>query len=214
MGVWRHLTIFYLIRHGQSEAAANGGDPALSDEGRRQARQAAAYLRVKPIAQVYTSPLRRAAETAESIASMCRPALSLSKGLNSITDARLRERMNWGDIPGQSLEDFLMLWARCSTDRDYIAHGGVSARQAGERMADFMRDIARQYPQAEIVAVTHGGIIGDFLTNQFPKDELARLHPAWAIVQAGVFANGSVTEVRHEGQRFVVETLAQGEHLV
>ena len=70
------MALITLIRHGESvwngERRIQGNqDPALSDRGRRQADLLAAGLTdrlPKSVAAVYTSPLRRAAETAERVA--------------------------------------------------------------------------------------------------------------------------------------------------
>ena len=68
------LTRIVLVRHGQT--SLNRGDrirgrldPPLDEEGLRQARLTAGYVASRwPVAAVYTSPLRRAAQTAEAIA--------------------------------------------------------------------------------------------------------------------------------------------------
>ncbi|HWL90031.1 MAG TPA: histidine phosphatase family protein, partial [Actinomycetota bacterium] len=72
--------VLYLIRHGQSDFGWDGerfatsrGDqwnPPLSDEGREQARLLAKRLLVMDLDPfvVYSSPLRRAAETADAFA--------------------------------------------------------------------------------------------------------------------------------------------------
>jgi len=59
------MAVFYLIRHG--EKAGMIGDAALSLVGRVQASATAPYLQDRPIKSVYTSPLRRAKETAVEI---------------------------------------------------------------------------------------------------------------------------------------------------
>src|SRR5262245_38874839 len=64
-----------LVRHARPErveGAAGPADPPLSPLGRRQAAALAEWLAVEPgvapLAAVYTSPLRRAAETAAPLA--------------------------------------------------------------------------------------------------------------------------------------------------
>lgn len=79
------MTVFYLIRHGEKVKII--GDAPLSLAGSVQARSTAQYLQDRPISSVYTSPLRRAEETAVHIASV--------HGLPLVEDARLRERANW-----------------------------------------------------------------------------------------------------------------------
>jgi len=193
------MTGFYLIRHGE-KADNITNNQGVSPLGSRQAQATAACLQARPITRVYTSPLRRASETADIIASVLAVPL--------IEDARLRERMNWGDIAGQSFEEFVALWRRCDADRDFAPPNGLSARQTGERVADFMRETQRQHPHDEVAVVTHGGAIADFLRNHFSQDELINVNPAWATLKDNIFANGSITAVRYESGRFVVQELA------
>ena len=63
----------YLVRHGQTESSAKHAysgqaDIPLTELGRRQAREAGEQLRGAGVDRIYTSPLVRAADTAEAIA--------------------------------------------------------------------------------------------------------------------------------------------------
>ncbi len=88
---------FILVRHGESiwnsERRIQGSlDPDLSPRGRRQTDLLVSHLRAdirQPVAAVYTSPLRRAAQTAGQIAEALR--------LPVIPDPDLRELFlgNW-----------------------------------------------------------------------------------------------------------------------
>lgn len=70
----RRPRIFLFVRHGQSTYNVEGRLPgqlegvALTDEGRRQAQQAAVALASLPLSTVVSSPLERARDTAETIA--------------------------------------------------------------------------------------------------------------------------------------------------
>jgi broad specificity phosphatase PhoE len=119
---------------------------------------------------VFASPLCRAVETAREIAD------ALAIGTVEV-DERLRERANWGDIPNQSWEDFAELWERSNADRDFVIPGGVSARVAGERFDAFLRDTAAAFPDEEVVAVSHGGVIVDFLVHHIDEAEVAEREP-------------------------------------
>ena len=57
-----------LVRHGSQETDRGHADPALSETGRREALQVAGYLSRAGVDAVYTSPLRRAVETAAPLA--------------------------------------------------------------------------------------------------------------------------------------------------
>ncbi|HET9599219.1 MAG TPA: histidine phosphatase family protein, partial [Anaeromyxobacteraceae bacterium] len=65
--------VLYLVRHGESAgnvdpALRRGDDPPLTERGRAQAARAAAALAGKGVRAVFSSPLRRARETAGAIA--------------------------------------------------------------------------------------------------------------------------------------------------
>ncbi len=152
------MTITYLVQHGEKERLP--GDPGLTEPGRQQAMRTGQWLRDLGVRALWTSPMRRARETAECIASVT--------GLAVQPDARLRERLNWdGDRP---FEAFLALWARTTQDRDLVPEGGQSSRQAAARLQAFLTDM-RGLP-GPAAAVTHGGITVDLLRNLLGDDAL------------------------------------------
>ena len=98
------MALVYLVQHGDKEHGP--GDPGLTEAGRAHASRTGLWLRAAGLRAVYSSPLRRAIQTAELIAA--------ASALDIRPDARLRERMNWDG--SQSLADFLAAWhGRCLT---------------------------------------------------------------------------------------------------
>jgi broad specificity phosphatase PhoE len=88
----------YIVRHGESvddieDCYGGVADFALTDKGRQQARDAAERLRHAKIDVVYSSPLRRARESAEIIAA------ALSAGPIVVIDD-LQERNTYGVLSG------------------------------------------------------------------------------------------------------------------
>ncbi|MET8081321.1 histidine phosphatase family protein [Streptomyces sp. NPDC005303] len=115
------MTVFYLVQHAEKERQP--GDPGLTELGRRQAARTADWVQHVGVRAVFSSPLRRARETAWSIASRT--------GLRVREDGRLRERMNWdGSRP---MEDFLADWAATVKDRNFVPASGDSSHDAAER---------------------------------------------------------------------------------
>ncbi|AFC32448.1 phosphoglycerate mutase [Paenibacillus mucilaginosus 3016] len=194
----------YLVRHAKKEKGI--GDAAISSEGMRQAQATARHFRGLPITQILCSPLQRAKMTAAIIA----------KGTGTVLteDHRLRERANWGDIPGQTFEDFVEMWDRCTLDRDFSPPAGDSARQAGERLASCLLDLSASHPQGPLLVVTHGGLITDFLVQVIPEAELNKLHPRFIAEQSRLVAECSITTVRCEDGRFSLVDFAAVEHLL
>jgi broad specificity phosphatase PhoE len=70
----------------------------------------ARWLRATGLQAVYSSPLRRARETAEPV--------GYATGLAVQVDSRLRERLNWDRT--QAFDAFLAEWDRSTEDRDLI----------------------------------------------------------------------------------------------
>jgi broad specificity phosphatase PhoE len=141
------MTLTYLVQHG--EKRPEPGDPGLTDQGRWQADCVAKVLVEAGIVAVFSSPLRRARETAARIASVA--------GLAVVEDDRLRERMNWdGSRP---IGEFLIDWSRSVRERDFIPADGYSSNQAAARMHEFLESA----PAGPVAVVSHGGITVDYL---------------------------------------------------
>jgi len=196
---------FWLVRHGLKESAC--GDVPLTSAGLRQAQATAAFLKSRPLSAIVASPLRRARETAE--------LLSREIGLQLFEDKRLCERMNWGDVPGQTFEEFAAVWERCTREPDRAPPcGGDSARQAANRMRDALQDWAqRRAPGSEIAFFTHGGLITDFLTLMLDIEQLNAVNPDFAAVQSLLIPECSVTELIVEKGEYRLGRFADTRHL-
>ena len=118
----------YIIRHGQTDWNVEGKiqgrqDIPLNDMGRRQARALADGMKSRPVASVYSSPQKRAMETAEAIAGPL--------GLTVKAVPQLME-IGYGDWEGRSAEDIL------TTDRElyesWWQHPATVAPPGGETL--------------------------------------------------------------------------------
>ncbi|OGG05661.1 hypothetical protein A2872_04565 [Candidatus Gottesmanbacteria bacterium RIFCSPHIGHO2_01_FULL_42_12] len=199
------MTKFYLVRHGEKEKVA--GDPGLTEVGKKQAMATGKYFKDKDIKTVYSSHLRRTTETAKHIASM--------QKLEVVVDPELRERANWGDLPGQTFEEFLEMWQLCDKNRDYVPPIGDSSRKAGERIEQYFRELHKKYSNEEIILVVHGGLIADFLFNIFPTDLLSK-HNETFVDRASAMGitECSITVINFDGNKFKLEKLAYTSHLL
>lgn len=164
----------FLIRHGQSTGNVAGrfqgwSNLPLTDEGRRQAERTGAFLAQytqqaeMPIAALYSSDLDRAWYTAE--------AIGRHLGLTPIQDLGLRE-MNFGAIEGMTGDEWkevfpelIPAWA--AHDNPAFGWPGGETRQAfyDRLTATFDGIMARHPPEANLVIVTHGAVIGTYLAH-------------------------------------------------
>jgi alpha-ribazole phosphatase len=153
---------FLLIRHGESvwngERRIQGNqDPPLSPRGRRQAELLARRLGVylPRAAAVYTSPLRRAAETAE--------AVRTATGLPVFPDPDLRE-MCLGQWEGRTVPEIQAAFPG-SYERwlaDPLAHpapGGERLEGFTRRVTDAFERVQAAQPGSDVILVSHGGPI-------------------------------------------------------
>lgn len=197
--------LLYLIRHGESTHNAEGriqgqSDAAHSDLGRRQSEAVADALSRLPIDAVYSSPLRRAMETAEAIAK--------PHGLNVQSDPRLME-LHAGVFQDRLRSELadeypveLNRWL--SGDVDFVIPGGESRRQLTARGCEAIRAIAAA-GHAQAVVVTHGGLLSVTLPRLL---RLSQPLPPFSI------KNGSITRLRASADgRFTLLAISETAHL-
>ncbi|MGG1552446.1 histidine phosphatase family protein [Paenibacillus ferrarius] len=196
-------TDFYLVRHAIKEKRI--GDVSITADGIKQAHATARYFHERRISRIFSSPLNRAKQTAQIIGNAIRMPI--------IEDTRLRERANWGDMPGQTFQEFVDMWNRCTKERDFSPPVGDSARRAGERLSSFLFEISAQYPQECTVIVTHGGLITDFLLNEFSEDELNLKYPDFVSEQTNLVPECSITKIKHDASGLHLVHFANSTHL-
>ncbi|MEK4852313.1 histidine phosphatase family protein [Paenibacillus sp. FSL H7-0756] len=194
---------FYLVRHAKKEIGI--GDVLVSSEGLKQANMTAEHFKKVPFSRIVYSPLKRSMITAEIISKTTRKALT--------EDIRLRERVNWGDLSGQTFEEFVEMWNRCTREREFSPPVGDSARKAGERMTSCLLELADRHPHESFLIVTHGGLITDFLANEFNHEELARKYPNFIEEQSYLVPECSITKVRYCEEKFELIDFANVTHL-
>jgi len=198
----------YLVRHGESVSNLEGrvqgqADVELSELGRVQARQVAAWIRgparTVPIEEIWSSPLQRARETADAIAA--------AVGLPVLVEERLCELHAgifqghlWADLE-QAFPEEVTRWR--SGDVDYVIPGGESRAQLAARGRAVLESLAAR-PTAGMIVVAHGGVLTAALGSM-----LGREHPLLAAAAERPFtklpalANCSVTQLSWPGPRLV-----------
>jgi broad specificity phosphatase PhoE len=202
-----------LIRHGHttSNGSATGmtmsgwTDVPLSPTGHIEAERLAARLRMEPpFDAIYTSPLRRAQETAARIAAASAPRSGV------LVAEDLRE-INCGEVDGLPVEYVERvvpeLWAlnMRQDDPDFRWPGGESYREFRSRCLAGMRRIVSSHLGSYVGVVTHAGVICQVL------GEMAGLGPArWETYRP---SNASLSEVVWSGAAPVLVRFDDHSHL-
>jgi 2,3-bisphosphoglycerate-dependent phosphoglycerate mutase len=178
-----------LVRH--AEAAADSRlcgwfDPSLTALGERQVRDLSLRLADEPVDAIYSSPLRRAIQTAAAgpFAPRIHPAL---------------REIHCGYLDGLLLRDVqrnhASLWLRnlAQADDSFSWPGGESYVEFRRRVLAAMGTIAAAHAGGRALLFTHAGVISQFLGS------LTGIAPAcWDPLRP---ANASVTRVLWDGER-------------
>ncbi|MEW2469761.1 bifunctional RNase H/acid phosphatase [Streptomyces sp. NPDC046994] len=162
-------TTFVLVRHGETPltplrrfSGSGGGDPALSDVGRRQAELVAAALAARGTVQaVISSPLARCRETAGTVAARLGLEVSVEEGLRE-TDFGAWEGLTFGEVR-EKYPDDMNAWL---TDPEAAPSGG------GESFAAVARRVAAT---RDALLATHAGRTVLLVSHVTPVKTLVRL---------------------------------------
>lgn len=198
-------TSIHLVRHGHivnPDRVYHGrlhGFP-LSDEGRQQAAAAAVWLREKPIATIYCSPMLRTRQTGEIIREALQPPppLHIEPLLNEI----------YSPFDGRSHEEMAA--------RNWDFYTGVEApyeqpQDILQRVLAFFDKVLREHEGRHVVGVTHADVLA-FLwlwarEHPLSPEDRKRLdtfslpdaYPATASISTFVF-RGRDAEATHQAQ--------------
>jgi broad specificity phosphatase PhoE len=183
------VTTIFLARHGETDWNRDNrfqghADTPLNETGRAQASELSAALADEPLAAVYSSPLRRAFETAEIVAA--------PHGLEPVPVDALREVDvgSWQGLTRAEVEQrFPEQYARWL---DYEAgwEDGESYEEMGRRVIAALLELAAAHEGERILAVSHGGPVraAYALADGITHSEARRRGPVVANAFAAEFA--------------------------
>ncbi len=153
---------FYIFRHGETDYNKErrwqgcGLDPFLNETGIQQARELTKLLSDKNLQIIYTSPLKRALQTAEIVNE------TLHLPIELIPD--LREGC-FGEVEGMLKTDIALkypevfeAWYSGVDDMDIGFPGGETKRQMQERMLGVLKRLI-DVPYQRIGIASHGSSI-------------------------------------------------------
>ena len=156
--------ILYLIRHGQTDwnkgrKLQGRTDIPLNENGRAVAELTKEGFKEIPFDMAYTSPLKRARETAEIILS--------GRDIPIVDDERIIE-VNFGeyegcdfDLPDEYIQNFFS-----APEKYFSIHGTETMESIFERMRSFLQDLCQNddLKDKTILVSTHGAALSGLLT--------------------------------------------------
>ncbi len=147
-------TTLVLVRHGETDwnrqrRFQGHADQPLNDAGRSQARELAGRLRDEPVTALYTSPLRRASETAQILATgfglearTLDALLEIDVGAwEGLTVDEVRER-----YPDRADQDWRSGW-----------EDGETYDELEQRVVPALIELGSRHGGGHVLAVTHAG---------------------------------------------------------
>ena len=155
-----------LLRHGQTDWNINFllqgvTDIPMNQTGIEQVKLAAQAIRAEDWDVVLTSPLSRARQTAEIIASQ--------HGYTEIIEQELLIERSFGEAEGLSHDQ----WRAKYSNLDVIP-GGESRTQLADRSMLLLETISKELVGKRVLAVSHGALIRALIAiasnNELPRD--------------------------------------------
>jgi len=183
---------FICLRHGATDWNRQGRfqgrtDNPLNDDGIAQAHEAAEKLQAIALAHVVSSPLLRAVQTAEVIASIASTTVTLDHGLIEL---------DFGSFEGQPVRELMIKHGKNNAQGlvDMLpADSEPWADVASRALASVNQWLAR-HPEGEILFVCHDAVMQSMaqtLTGNFFKNghgrpfRFTRSQDAWTVVEVG-----------------------------
>lgn len=151
------MTILILARHGETDWNRENrfqghADPPLNAVGRAQSVELAEALAGEPIARVYTSPLRRARQTAELVTERLGVEIESHEALREIDVG------SWTGLTRDEVaERFPEGYARWLERAPHGFEDGETYEELAARVIPAVRSLATVHPSATLLIVTHGG---------------------------------------------------------
>jgi probable phosphoglycerate mutase len=169
-----------LVRHAEPvrvEDAEGAADPPLHSRGQEQAERLAAYLANEPLAAVWSSPLRRAVETAAPVAA--------AHGVEVVLDSDLAEfdRHSTSYIPIEELKAANdERWIAMVEGRHLELLEGMDPVAFREGVIAGMERVVAAHAGGTVAVVCHGGVINTYIGHVLGIDRALWFEPRYASV--------------------------------
>lgn len=201
-------TTVLLVRHGESAPARPGepfalrdghGDPELDPVGVAQAERVGVRLAQERVDAIYVTTLRRTHETAAPLAARL--------GLTPIEVPELREVFlgDWegGELRVRAAASDPLFEEIFKQERWDVIPGAEPAEEFDARLQRGLQRIVDAHPDGRVVAVVHGGVIGQLLH---------RVTGSRPFAFSGA-DNASINEIVVTGERTILRRYNDTSHL-
>ena len=186
-------THLFFIRHGLTDWNQAGRiqgqlDTPLNAEGSQQAQRLSAFLSYRsqalaPLSQasvIYSSPLNRALQTAEPLATVLK---------QSITPLEALQERHFGVIQGKTYPELeanhpVESQKINNRDPDFRPESGESLLDLRARVRGLLESLLRKHEGETVICFTHGGVL-DIIYREATSTALEAKR-TWAIPNAGV----------------------------
>jgi broad specificity phosphatase PhoE len=147
-----------MVRHGETDWNRDNrfqghADPPLNDAGRAQAQALARGLDRDGLVALYSSPLRRAAETAQILGNSLGLEVRLLEALREVDVG------SWSGLTRSQVEARFPEGYRRWLEYGHGWEDGETYEELGARVLEGLVEIARVHPDERVLAITHGGPI-------------------------------------------------------
>ena len=203
-------THLFLVRHGETDfnrqgiVQGRGVNSPLNETGMAQAAALAKRFAADPVDAIYSSPLKRALQTAQCVADAI--------GIDDIPTNPGLEEMSWGVFEGQSqseelssaFEEMKKRWH--DGEHDYGVEGGETLRQVQSRGVAAIDRIVGASAGQRVLVVAHGRFLRILLASLLEEYGIPRMEELH-------HTNTGVNYLVHDGECFRSELLNCTKHL-
>src|SRR3989344_3354375 len=158
-----------IARHAQTDENAAGAqigqesEALLNEQGLKQARQLAEFLKDETIQFAYVSPQKRAVQTAEEV-------LKFHPSVQVIASPHLREQ-HLGIFEGRGKAEWAALKKQLSEPFHLLKpQSGESYAELQTRAVGFFNELLEKHENDTIFAVSHRGTLGMLYLHLFSKE--------------------------------------------
>lgn len=189
-----------IIRHGlpirRENADGSAADPPLSEVGQEQARRLAQWLEDEHLDAIYSSPMARALQTSDPVATMRTMEVAVHPGVAEY------DQHSAAYVPLEELKrtDYVR-WRELMDNKSFIEGDQEAFRRT---VVDALSEIAARHRGERVAVVCHGGVINAWASDILRHEHVFFFDPVYTSINRFMVAS--------TGQRSII-SLNEAAHL-